>query len=128
MSLLLSIIVVASAAPATQFDLKVESANLKFVVSINEKNFRYESATKKVKQQIQPCGSRAYDLFAKKIESTIGNDFAKLKIKTPKAIQVIINKEKFYLPPLSTSGVFVSRLETDVDYLLAEAIYRCSKK
>lgn len=118
----------AANAATSGLDLKVASPNLNYTVSISSGKFLYQSGTRKIQQQIQPCAKRSYDLFARKIEATIKKDYAKAKVKIPKAIQATLNKENFYLPPLSTSGVFVSKLDTDVDYLMSEAIYRCSKK
>ncbi|HPI39374.1 MAG TPA: hypothetical protein PLJ21_01135 [Pseudobdellovibrionaceae bacterium] len=128
MSIFLSFILAASTAATPNFELKVESPKLDYSVSIQGKKFIYQSGSKKVQQQIQPCAARAYELFIKKIENSIKNDFSKVKVKTPKAIQVTINKENFYLSPLSSSGVLISKIETDVAYLISEDVYRCSKK
>ena len=127
MSILLSLLI-ASAAAATGFNLKVESPKLNYTVSVSEKQFLYRSGAKKIQQKISPCSKRAYEVFTKKIRHQIQKDYAKSKIKIPNTIHVKMNNESFFLPPLSTSGNFMSKMDTDVDYLMSEAIYRCSKK
>lgn len=127
MNILAFLLLSAFAAPAA-FELKVESTKLNYSISMSNSNFAYQSETKKIQQPIKPCGKRSYDLFAQKIKAGIKKDLTGGKVKTPKAIQVTLNKEKFYFPPLSSAGVLISKVETDVDYLMSEAAYRCSKK
>lgn len=128
MNIFFLFIMFASAAPIKNFELKVESSKFNYTISISEKKFRYFSATKQVQQKIQPCGSKAYELFVNKIKKTIKNDYSKTSAESPNLIQVTFNKEIYFFAPLTLSGNLFSKIENDIDYLISEAIYRCSKK
>lgn len=111
-----------------KLDVKVSSANLNYTVSIKGDQFSYQSKSRKVQEKIKPCASRAYELFANKMKSSVKKELSKTTIKSPNAIEVKMNKEKFYLSPLSNGGIVVSKVDTEIDYLISEAAYRCSKK
>lgn len=113
---------------ANQFQLKVESPEVNYSLKITKSQIEFESPTKKIKKPISKCGARAFENLQGRIESELKQEPVKLKSKSLQGMQITLNKDRFLIAPLTPSGVYLSNVETEIDYVLSEAIYRCSKK
>lgn len=113
---------------ANQFQLKVESPNVNYSLKISKSQVTFESPTKKIKKPIAKCGARAFENLQGRIESELKSEPVKLRSKTLQGMWITLNKDRFLIAPLTPSGVYLSNVETEIDYVLSEAIYRCSKK
>lgn len=125
---LLQLIFIVNAFAKNNIELKVEHPINSFELSMQSQKFTYHSRSKKIEKTITECSKPAYDRFFQKIESKIDGDFSKLKNFVPNMMKVTIDKEQLFFPVISDAAVYLFKLDTEIEYLIGETIYRCSKK
>lgn len=126
--MLILFLLIAHSLAADNFTLKVDSAKFSYLVKIDKTKFEYAAGGRKVKYKIKSCSRPVFKIFTDKVKGKIDTDFTKFSSKTDHAISVNLNGEQAFFLPLSSAGILLSKVVTDVDYLISEAVYRCSKK
>lgn len=108
--------------------VSVESARINYSINLTPTYFEYQSSQKKIQRPISKCDTRAFELFSRRIENVLTSELTMTTFKTKNSLDVKFNKKQLFIPPMSRAGNFLVKINTDVDYLISEAIYRCSKK
>lgn len=119
---------ILSAQASAPLHLNVSSAQVNFSLEMGPKEVIFRSNKLKLNHTIKPCGEPSLAKLTNKIRSEIKTEIAKSAKKFPNAIQATLDHEQSYLPPLSSAGILMSKMETEVDYAISEANYRCSRK
>jgi len=131
MVLLFSLLILSAQAAVPKMSVQVQTPGSDYSLQIGPR-FEYRSSKKTLSRSISACDERAYVRFARRLHKAVLENW--LSVPAPpqatasvrKQVQATLNGQSRVLSALSPAGLFLSRMDNEVDYLVSEAVYRCA--
>lgn len=106
--------------------LKAESGEINFSLNITKQRFSYSSSALKINKPIEACSRKAFDRFSSRLESQFKSNNLKWNLQKTGGYKVRYNKKTYNVAPLTSTGVQLAKMDSQINYLMGEESYYCS--
>lgn len=106
--------------------IKVSSGEVSFDFRVTQSEVQFRSKNQDIRQPVNSCSFKIFDHLANKIKYNLRKDRPYTKKVNKNFYQVLLGKQKLYVPPLSKSGITLAKMDGDIRYALAEESVLCS--